>query len=113
MTTAERPLRADARRNRDRLVEVARSAFAERGLDAPLDDIARRAGVGPGTLYRHFPTREALLAAVYRGDIENLAARARELAASCPPREALARWMSDQLDYTFATKLGMGSVAKV
>src|SRR5215470_704597 len=78
-TRVERPLRADARRNRERLIEVAQAAFAEHGVDAPMDDIARRAQVGPGTLYRHFPTREALLLAVYRSDIERIAERARVL----------------------------------
>jgi len=74
-----RPMRADARRNYERLIETARTAFAERGTDASLDDIAKRAGVGSGTLYRHFPTRDALLHAVLRDRIDGLLAHADEL----------------------------------
>lgn len=99
--TTSRPMRADARRNHERLVAAARSAFTEHGTDAPLDDIARRAGVGPGTLYRHFPHREALIEAVYRDDIERLSARAFELAEKHPPGEALALWMREQVERTF------------
>ncbi|AHH16034.1 transcriptional regulator, TetR family [Nocardia nova SH22a] len=94
-----RPMRADARRNHQRIVECAREAFAEHGPDAPLDDIARRAGVGPGTLYRHFPHRDALIEAVYRSSIENLAARAFELMETHPPVEALELWFRAQVDY--------------
>ncbi|GAA5156202.1 MULTISPECIES: TetR/AcrR family transcriptional regulator [Amycolatopsis] len=97
--TTPRPMRADARRNYERLVEVARQVFAELGPEAPLDDIARRAGVGPGTLYRHFPNREALIAAVYRADIENLARQAHELAERYEPGEALARWLRVHVDF--------------
>ena len=90
-------MRADARRNRQRLIEAALAAFAEHGADdASLDEIARRAGVGIGTLYRHFPTRQALLEAVYRSQVEALCARAEEYsgeAAGIPPSEALARWL--------------------
>src|SRR4051794_35097889 len=111
VTTSERPLRADARANRERLVDVAREAFAAHGVEASLDDIARRAGVGPGTLYRHFPNRHALLAAVYRGDIETLSARADELAATLAPLEALTAWLTDQLRYV-AFKHGLGSAIK-
>lgn len=85
--------RADAQRNRDRILEVARDAFARYGADASLDDIAKQAGVGPGTLYRHFPTREELLQAVYRSGLENLAAAERELAQAMPPIEALRAWL--------------------
>jgi AcrR family transcriptional regulator len=106
----ERPMRADARRNYDRLLFVAREAFTEHGAAAHLDHIARRAGVGPGTLYRHFPTREALLAAVYRGDIEAMAAQADEL-ADREPVEALDAWLRLQLDY-IKTKRGLGSAVK-
>lgn len=74
-----RPMRADARRNYERLIETARTAFAEHGTDASLDDIAKRAGVGSGTLYRHFPTRDALLHAVLRDRIDGLLAHADEL----------------------------------
>ncbi|MEV4756941.1 helix-turn-helix domain-containing protein [Micromonospora sp. NPDC049559] len=99
MDNPGRQMRADARRNRERLVAAAREAFTEHGPDAALDEIARRAGVGPGTLYRHFPNRESLLGAVYRGDIEALAEAAEELAAAHPPEEALGRWLGLQLEY--------------
>jgi AcrR family transcriptional regulator len=111
MTVGERPKRADARRNYDRLVAAARDAFTEHGVEASLDDIARRAAVGPGTLYRHFPTREALLAAVYRDDVEALAARAEEMAQAYPPAEALAAWLRLQLDY-IKYKRGLGAAVK-
>ncbi|MFI6871923.1 TetR/AcrR family transcriptional regulator [Streptomyces sp. NPDC050400] len=90
-----RPKRADARRNYDRLVREAGEAFAEKGAEASLDDIAKRAGVGSGTLYRHFPTREALMEAVYVDRFDELAERARELAAELPPGEALFSWLTD------------------
>jgi AcrR family transcriptional regulator len=77
--TGPKPLRADARRNRDRLLEAARTAFAAQGLSVPLDEIARRAGVGPGTLYRHFPAKEALFEAVLHDRIQRLADEARAL----------------------------------
>jgi AcrR family transcriptional regulator len=96
---APRPMRADARRNFERLVVAAREAFTEHGPDASLDEIARRAGVGPGTLYRHFPTRVALLAAVYRDDVARLSARAHELLAEKPIEEALVAWMREQVAY--------------
>jgi AcrR family transcriptional regulator len=97
--TSPRPMRADARRNYDRLVTAARTAFAEHGAEASLDDVARRAGVGPGTLYRHFPTRLALLEAVYRDDVTALCAEAAELAATRPPEQALAAWMRTFVRY--------------
>jgi AcrR family transcriptional regulator len=86
-------LRADAQRNRERILEVAREAFTRSGADASLDDIAKQAGVGPGTLYRHFPTREELLKAVYRKELETLAAAAQKFAATLPPVEALRAWL--------------------
>ncbi len=107
----DRAMRADARRNYGRLLAAAREAFTERGTEAHLDDIARRAEVGPGTLYRHFPTREALLAAVYRGDVEELAVRADELAGTRPPGEALTAWLWLQLDY-IKHKRGLGAAVK-
>lgn len=88
-----RPMRADARRNYERLLKVATEAFAEHGENASLDDIAKRAGVGSGTLYRHFPTRQALLEAAYVDRIEELGARADELAKRLPPGEALMEWL--------------------
>ncbi|WP_227984049.1 TetR/AcrR family transcriptional regulator [Nocardia spumae] len=94
-----RPMRADARRNYQRIVDCAREAFAEHGPEAPLDDVARRAGVGPGTLYRHFPNRDALIEAVYRSSIEGLAELAYELTRTHPPLEALELWFRAQVDY--------------
>ncbi|MFI1565704.1 TetR/AcrR family transcriptional regulator [Streptomyces sp. NPDC020490] len=91
--TQVKPMRADARRNYDKLLKAAAEAFAEHGESASLDDIAKRAGVGSGTLYRHFPTRQALLEAVYVDAIEALAARAGELAQRLPPGEALGEWL--------------------
>lgn len=88
-----RTLRADARRNVQLLIAAARAAFASDGPDAPLDDIARAAGVGSGTLYRHFPTRLALLEAVYRDNVERLCAEGERLAATEPPTEALVDWL--------------------
>ncbi|MFE0929753.1 TetR/AcrR family transcriptional regulator [Streptomyces mutabilis] len=90
-----RPMRADARRNRERLLEVAAAAFAEHGEGASLDDIAKRAGVGTGTLYRHFPTRQALLEAAYLDRIEAIAARADVIAAERAPGEALPAWLNE------------------
>ncbi|MBN8941994.1 MAG: TetR/AcrR family transcriptional regulator [Rhizobiales bacterium] len=108
----KRALRADARRNRDRLVEVAAAAFAEHGLDTSLEDIARRAGVGIGTLYRHFPTREHLVEVTYRREVEALIAAADELAAAGPPDAALAEWMQRFVGY-IATKRGMADSLRI
>jgi AcrR family transcriptional regulator len=89
-----RPKRADARRNYQRLLDAAVAVFAERGADdASLEEIARRAGVGIGTLYRHFPSRQALLEAVYRDQVEAVRARADELLTSESPAAALAEWL--------------------
>jgi AcrR family transcriptional regulator len=88
-------LRADAQRNRGELLGAARQVIAEEGVDASLRDIARRAGVGIGTLYRHFPTREALLAAIIDDGVRRLAATARQLAAARPAGEALDAWLAD------------------
>ncbi|MGW7417968.1 TetR/AcrR family transcriptional regulator [Streptomyces sp. NPDC054863] len=86
-------MRADARRNYDKLLAEARTAFAAHGTDASLEEIARRAGVGIGTLYRHFPTRYALMSAVFQGAVDELIARAHELADSTAPCEALVTWL--------------------
>lgn len=94
--------RADAQRNRDRILEVAKDAFTHYGANASLDDIAREAGVGPGTLYRHFPSRDALLEAVYRTEVEKLAAAQQEFARTMPPVEALRAWMLLFVDYIAA-----------
>ncbi|MGW0054705.1 MULTISPECIES: TetR/AcrR family transcriptional regulator [Nocardia] len=94
-----RPMRADARRNYERILECAREAFAEHGPEAPLDEVARRAAVGPGTLYRHFPNRDALIEAVYRSSIEALAELAAELTETLPPLEALEQWFRAQVRF--------------
>jgi AcrR family transcriptional regulator len=94
-----RKSRVDAQRNRERILEVAKEAFARRGGAASLDDIAKQAGVGPGTLYRHFPTREALIEAVYRAEVEKLAAAQQKLALEMQPIEALRAWMLLFVDY--------------
>ncbi len=91
--SASRKPRADAQRNRERILEVAKQAFARSGADTSLDDIAKQAEVGPGTLYRHFPTREELLKAVYRTEMEKLAAAAERFSETMPPIEALRAWM--------------------
>jgi AcrR family transcriptional regulator len=91
--SAGRKPRADAQRNRERILDVAKRAFTRSGARASLDDIANEAGVGPGTLYRHFPTREELLQAVYRSEMEKLAAAERKFAQSMPPIEALRAWL--------------------
>jgi AcrR family transcriptional regulator len=89
----QRRPRVDAQRNRDRILEAAKRAFTRSGANTSLDDIAKQAGVGPGTLYRHFPAREELLQAVYRSEMEKLAAAARKFAQSMPPVEALRAWL--------------------
>jgi AcrR family transcriptional regulator len=95
--------RTDAQRNRERILEVAKEAFTRRGANASLDDIAKETGVGAGTLYRHFPTRDALIEAVYRTEVEKLAAAERKFAEAMPPIEALRAWMLLFVDY-IATK---------
>ena len=99
----ERKPRADALQNRKRILEVAKKAFKKSGGNASLDDIAKQAGVGPGTLYRHFPTREDLLLAVFRTEAEELAAAGQEFAKTLPPVEALRAWMLLFIDH-IATK---------
>jgi AcrR family transcriptional regulator len=98
-----RPPRADARRNRARLIEVAKAMFREGGADTGLEAIAKAAGVGIGTLYRHFPTRDALIEAVYRTETQNLAKAAPRLAETLPPVEALRAWLRLFVDH-IATK---------
>lgn len=104
--SAGRPLRADAQRNRDRLVAVARAAFAAADDTVPLETIAREAGVGIGTFYRHFPTREALVEAVYAAELDDLTAGAAALLGELPPDVALRAWM-DRYATFVATKRGM------
>lgn len=105
---AARKPRADGQRNRERLMTAAKSAFTEIGAEASLEEIARRAGVGIGTLYRHFPTRDAIIAAVYRREVEQLAGAATRLLESSPPGAALHQWMRIFVDY-IATKKVMAS----
>ena len=91
--SVRRKPRADAARNRERILEVAKQAFTRSGADTSLDDISKEAGVGPGTLYRHFPTREELLKAVYRTEVEKLAMAEQKFAETMPPIEALRAWL--------------------
>jgi AcrR family transcriptional regulator len=91
--SVERKPRADALRNRERILEVAKHAFARYGATASLDDIAKESGVGPGTLYRHFPTREQLLHAVYQTELDKLAAAEQRFAETMPPIDALRAWL--------------------
>src|ERR1700741_2380763 len=95
----KRKPRADAARNRERILEVAKEAFTRSGANASLDDIARQAGVGPGTLYRHFPSREDLLKAVYQAAADKLATAATEFAETLPPIDAVRAWMMLFVDY--------------
>jgi AcrR family transcriptional regulator len=102
-TLLERPKRADARRNYEKVLTAAREAFAEGGESTALEEIARRAGVGIGTLYRHFPSRQALLEALYVGEVEDICRIAAELDDGADPWEALARWSEHFIAY-MATK---------
>jgi AcrR family transcriptional regulator len=99
--------RTDAQRNRERILEVAKRAFTRSGANASLDDIAKEAEVGAGTLYRHFPTRDALIEAVYRTEVEKLAAAEKKFSERLPPIEALRAWMLLFVDY-IATKQIIG-----
>jgi len=100
--SAPRKPRSDAQQNRLRILDAAKHAFTRDGASASLDEIAKHAGVGPGTLYRHFPTRDALIEAVYRAEVEKLAAAADRFAESLPPLEALRSWMLLFVDYMAA-----------
>jgi AcrR family transcriptional regulator len=104
----DRKPRADALRNRDRVLEAAKAVFSAGGPDASLEAVARRAGVGIGTLYRHFPTREALYAAVYRREVEQLGELAEQLKNEAAPVEALRKWMRANVEFV-ATKKGMAA----
>jgi AcrR family transcriptional regulator len=97
--------RTDAQRNRERILEVAKEAFTRFGADASLDDIAKQAGVGAGTLYRHFPTRDALIEAVYRSEVEKLAAAERKFTETMPPMDALRAWMLLFVDHIAAKQI--------
>ena len=100
-TTAQKP-RTDALRNRERILEVAKEAFTRQGANASLDEIAKRAGVGAGTLYHHFPTRDVLIEGVYRNEVEKLAAAASHFAEKMSPIEALRAWMLLLVDHIAA-----------
>jgi AcrR family transcriptional regulator len=99
-----RPRRADAQRNRDLLLAAAKEVFTEHGVDAPLDDIARRAGVGNATMYRHFPTRSDLIVAVYADEVTALCARGDVLAATREPREAIFSWLGEFIAHVTSKK---------
>jgi AcrR family transcriptional regulator len=105
--------RADGRRNRERLVEAAKAAFAELGVDVSLDEIARRTGVGIGTLYRHFPTRDAIVAAVYCREVEQLAGAAERLLGSLSPGAALHEWMRLFVDYIATKKVIASALSSI
>jgi AcrR family transcriptional regulator len=105
LQSSERKPRRDAQRNRERILDVAKQAFSRSGVNTSLDDIAKEAGVGPGTLYRHFPTRESLLEAVYRTEVEKLAAAERKFAETLPPVEALRAWMLLFVDHIAAKQI--------
>lgn len=105
----QRPQRADARRNFDALLTAARDAFAEHGTDASLEDIARRAGVGIGTLYRNFPTRDALIEAVYVAEVEKFVA-ATHAAGDLGPWPAIERWAQNFLAFVGTKKVLMASL---
>jgi AcrR family transcriptional regulator len=100
--------RADALRNRERVLEAAKTVFSAGGPDASLEAVARHAGVGIGTLYRHFPTREALFEAVYRREVEQLGELSEQLKSEPEPVEALRRWLRSNVEFV-ATKKGMSA----
>jgi AcrR family transcriptional regulator len=97
--------RSDGQRNRELIIRVAKEAFTENGAGTSLDDIAKKAGVGAGTLYRHFPSREALLEAVFRAEVEKLAEAAGQLGRELPPLEALRAWLLLFVDYLATKKI--------
>ena len=107
----QRPLRADAQRNRDKILAAAVRVFTEEGLDAHFERVAKEAGVGTGTLYRNFPTREALIEAAYRNEVARLCDAVPELLAAEKPREALRTWMGRFVDYATA-KRGMADALR-
>lgn len=108
---SSRPARADAQRNRQLLLDAALVAFTQHGIEASLEAIARSAGVGIGTLYRHFPTREALALAAYQHDVQRLCEAADELLGALPPDAALREWLARFSDY-IVTKRGMSDVIR-
>jgi len=102
---SHRKPRTDSLRNRERILEAAKEAFTRYGASASLDDIAKQAGVGPGTLYRHFPTRDALIEAVYRSEVEKLAAAGHKFSETLPPIDALRGWMLLFVDHMAAKQI--------
>ena len=110
MTLVARQPRADAQRNREKLLNAAVAEFAEHGQDVPLETIAARAGVGIGTLYRHFPSRDALIVAAYQQEVDSLCS-AKELVATMPADQALRMWANRFTDYV-ATKRAMGDALR-
>ena len=108
----QRKPRADSVRNRERVLAAAKTVFAAGGTEASLEAVAREAGVGVGTLYRHFPTRQALFEAVYRHEVEQLVELAEQLGADLPPLEALRQWMRANVRFV-ATKKGMSAALAV
>ena len=109
--TTRRAPRADARRNRERLLASASRLFAERGPDVPYTEIAKDAGVGVGTIYRHFPTRESLIEAAYRSELDAVCDAAAEFVRTLGARQALRAWMDRFVDY-MTTKLGMSEAIR-
>ena len=109
--TARKP-RADSVRNRERVLQAAKTVFAAGGPEASLEAVARQAGVGIGTLYRHFPTRQTLFEAVYRNEVGQLVALAEQLGTDLPPLEALRRWLRANVEFV-ATKKGMSAALAV
>jgi len=105
--------RADCARNRQLLIDAAKAGFAEVGMNVSLEEIARRANVGIGTLYRHFPTREAVVEAVYCREVEHLAEAVPQLLASWPPGEALHKWMHLFIDYIATKRVIASSLAPI
>jgi AcrR family transcriptional regulator len=111
VTVTDRAQRADARRNREKLLAAAAQAFAEEGDDVALESVAARAGVGVGTLYRHFPNRDALVEAAYRHEVDAVCAAAADLLAQQPADAALRAWLDRFADY-LATKRAMGNALR-
>jgi AcrR family transcriptional regulator len=102
---SSRKPRSDGRRNRELIIQIAKDAFTKNGAGASLDDIAKQAGVGAGTLYRHFPSREALLGAVYGAEVEKLADSAEQLAGELSPEEAIRAWLQLFIEYLATKKI--------
>jgi AcrR family transcriptional regulator len=111
MSTVDKTMRADARRNREKLLEAAAELFASDGTDVSLEAVAKHAGVGIGTLYRHFPTRDALIAETYRNEVAHVTDGAAELLASLPPDQAMEEWLERFIAYA-AAKRGMAEALK-